>query len=190
MRMRVVLPVCLFVVLIGGDVRTCARCVIRSKCGSVCLFSGASDGIRKRVVLDLFSNFEMGNIQWSLRHTCECSLTRPTFCVDAFTVYHLRFFFSRVDVCCAMVSGEVFCTNLFLLFPEEAAADDILMGAQPPIMCWTRAQSSSSELVETATARRRHREEDAVRVGTAVPISPRTARPRSTERRHEVAWTR
>ena len=38
---------------------------------------------------------------------------------------------------------------------EEAAASDILVGAQPRITCWTRARSSSSELVDTATARRR-----------------------------------
>ena len=37
---------------------------------------------------------------------------------------------------------------------EEAAASDILVGAQPRIMCWARARSSSSELVDTATARR------------------------------------
>ena len=36
---------------------------------------------------------------------------------------------------------------------EEAAASDILVGAQPRIMCWTRARSSS-ESVDTATARR------------------------------------
>ena len=32
--------------------------------------------------------------------------------------------------------------------------------AQPRIMCWARARSSSSELVDTATARRRQRVED------------------------------
>ena len=36
---------------------------------------------------------------------------------------------------------------------EEAAASDILVGAQPRTMCWTRARSLSSELVDTATAR-------------------------------------
>ena len=35
---------------------------------------------------------------------------------------------------------------------EEAAASDILVGALRRIMCWTRARSSSSELVDTATA--------------------------------------
>ena len=33
---------------------------------------------------------------------------------------------------------------------EEAAASDILVGAQPRIRCWARARSSSSELVDTA----------------------------------------
>ena len=47
---------------------------------------------------------------------------------------------------------------------SEAAASDILVGAQPRIMCWACARSSSSELVDTTTARRRQREEDATRV--------------------------
>ena len=53
---------------------------------------------------------------------------------------------------------------------EEAVASDILVGAQPRIMCWARARSSSSELVDTATARRRQRAEDAARVGLQFPF--------------------
>ena len=53
---------------------------------------------------------------------------------------------------------------------EEAAASDILVGAQPRIRCWARTRSSSSELVDTATARRQQRVEDAARVGLQFPF--------------------
>ena len=55
---------------------------------------------------------------------------------------------------------------------EEAAASDTLVGAQPRIRCWDRARSSSSELVDTATARQRRRVEDATRVGVQFPFRP------------------
>ena len=72
------------------------------------------------------------------------------------------------------------CTSWFCFFPnslvmgtaEEAAADDILVSAQPRIMCWARAGSSSTELVDTATAQRCQREEDATRVGLQFPFRP------------------
>ena len=67
---------------------------------------------------------------------------------------------------------------------EEAAASDILVGAQPRIRCWARARSSSRELVDTDTARRRQRVEDATRVGLQFPFLPEQ---RSTQHRHEVA---
>ena len=73
-------------------------------------------------------------------------------------------------------SGEVFVVPLVLnsltmcAAVSEEAASDILVGAQPRIRCWTRARSSSSELVDTATARRRQREEDATRVGLQFPF--------------------
>ena len=75
-----------------------------------------------------------------------------------------------------MVQAKCLC-QLVLLFPnsliigtaEEAAADDILVGAQARIMCWTRARSSS-ELVDTATSRRRQREADAAHVGLQFPF--------------------
>ena len=47
---------------------------------------------------------------------------------------------------------------------SEEAASDILVGAQPRIRCWARTRSSSSKLVDTATARRQQRVEDAARV--------------------------
>ena len=50
----------------------------------------------------------------------------------------------------------------------EVVASDILVGGQPRIRRWARARSSGSELVDTATAQRQQREEDAAR-GTAVP---------------------
>ena len=46
------------------------------------------------------------------RQMCECSLTRSTFCIDAFTVFHLGVFFSRVTVCCATVQAK--CLHLFV----------------------------------------------------------------------------
>ena len=53
---------------------------------------------------------------------------------------------------------------------EEAAASDILVGAQPRIRCWARTRFSSSELVDTATARRQQRVEDSARVGLQFPF--------------------
>ena len=73
-------------------------------------------------------------------------------------------------------SGEVFVVPLVLnsltmcAAVSEEAASDILVGAQPRIRCWTRARSSSSELVDTATARRQQRVEDAARVGLQFPF--------------------
>ena len=51
-------------------------------------------------------------------------------------------------------------------------ASAILVGAQPRIRCWARTRSSSSELVDTATARRQQRVEDATRVGLQFPFRP------------------
>ena len=55
----------------------------------------------------------------------------------------------------------------------EVLASDILVGSQPRIRCWARTRSSSSELVDTATARRRQREEDAARVVLQFPFRPK-----------------
>ena len=45
------------------------------------------------------------------------------------------------------------CTLLvFTMLCAETAADAFLVGTQSRSMCWTRARSSSSELVETTTA--------------------------------------
>ena len=65
-----------------------------------------------------------------------------------------------------LLSVMIMCTAV----SEEAAASDILVGAQPRIRCWTRARSSSSELVDTATARRQQRVEDAARMGLQFPF--------------------
>ena len=53
---------------------------------------------------------------------------------------------------------------------SEEAASDVLVGTQPRIRCWACARSSSSELVDIATARRQQREEDATRVGLQFPF--------------------
>ena len=55
---------------------------------------------------------------------------------------------------------------------SEATASDVLVGAQPRVRCWARALSSSSELVDAATARRQLRVEDATRVGLQFPFPP------------------
>ena len=60
--------------------------------------------------------------------------------------------------------------TMCLSFSEEVVASSILVGSQPRIRCWARARSSSSELVDTATARRQQREEDATRVGLQFPF--------------------
>ena len=106
--------------------------------------------------------------------TC-CSrpiLTHHTFCTVAFTV-----FFGRVIVCCAMVQAKclhlivsLFLNSLTMGTAAEVVASDILVGAQPRIRCWARTRSSSSELVDTATARRQQRVEDATRVGLQFPF--------------------
>ena len=64
----------------------------------------------------------------------------------------------------------LFQNSLIMGTAEEVAASDILVGAQPRIKCWTRARSSRRELVDTATARRRQRVEDAARVGLQFPF--------------------
>ena len=83
----------------------------------------------------------------------------------------------HLGVCCAMVQAKclhqfvlLFLNSLIMGTAEEAAASDILVGAQPRGMCWTRARSSSSEVVDTATARRQQRVEDAARVGLQFPF--------------------
>ena len=80
-----------------------------------------------------------------------------------------------MTVCCAVVQAKslhlivsLFLNSLTVGTAAEVVASDILVGAQPRIRRWARARSSSSELVDTATAQRQQREEDATR-GTAVP---------------------
>ena len=68
-----------------------------------------------------------------------------------------------------MAQASAICSNCLHRSREEAASD-ILVGAQPRIMCWTRAQPSSGELVDTAKARRHQRVEDAARVGLQFPF--------------------
>ena len=125
----------------------------------------------------LFSTYshalQIGKIQWFV---LQSSLSLVVAQASAICLNCLH----RSPNC--LLSVVVMCSAV----SEEVAASDILVGA-PHIMCWARARSSSSELVDTATARRRQRVKDAARVGLQFPISLRTARPRSTERRHEVA---
>ena len=99
-------------------------------------------------------------------------LTHHTFCTVASTV-----FFGRVIVCCAMVRAKclhlivsLYLNSLTMGTAAEVVASDILVGAQPRIRCWARARFSSSELVDTATARRQQQVEDAARVGLQFPF--------------------
>ena len=69
--------------------------------------------------------------------------------------------------CCLL---ELFAPIVFTMICAETAADATLVGAQPRIMCWTRGRSSSGELVDTATARRRQRVAEADRVGLHFPF--------------------
>ena len=69
-------------------------------------------------------------------------------------------------VCNCLLSVMIMCAAVI----EEAAASDILVGAQPRIRCWARTRFSSSELVDTATARRQQRVEDSARVGLQFPF--------------------
>ena len=155
---------------VGSTFRTCCPTVNPTR-ECWCILS-PSDGIWNM----LFSTFSHTS-QWvgfsgSFRHTCGCSLLRSTFCFVSLTVFHLGVFFSRVNVCCAMFQAKclhqfvlLFLNSLIMCTAEEATASDILVGAQPRIVCWIRARSSSSEVFETATARRQQRVEDATRVG-------------------------
>ena len=78
-------------------------------------------------------------------------------------------------------SGEVFAPNCFP-FPQlfnlgttaAVVASDILVGAQPRIICWRIGRHSHS--TTSAASGRRHA------CGAAVPISPRPTRPTSTQR--------
>ena len=81
-----------------------------------------------------------------------------------------------MTVCCAMVQAKclhlivsLFLNSLTMGTAAEVVASDIPVGAQSRIRCWARARSSSSELVDTATARQQ-RVEDATRVGLQFPF--------------------
>ena len=89
-------------------------------------------------------------------------------------------FFGWVTVRCAMVQAKclhlivsLFLNSLTMGTAAKVVASDILVGAQPRIRCWARTRSSSSDLVDTATARRQQRVEDAARVGLQFPCRPK-----------------
>ena len=89
------------------------------------------------------------------------------------------FFFSRV--CLVVAQASALCLKCLHRSPNcllsvvimcAAVSSDILVGALPRIMCGARARSSSSELVDTATVRRRQRVEVATCVGLQFPFGP------------------
>ena len=127
----------------------------------------------EHVVLDLFSHFTLVRFSGCLMVV-----------LDPFS--HIeRCKIQRLFVSCR---GSGFC-DLFQLFASFAqlfvVAVDHVRGC-PRIRCWARARSSSSELVDTATARRRQRVEDATRVGLQFPFLPRTARLECTLMDHTI----
>ena len=65
---------------------------------------------------------------------------------------------------------SLFLNSLTMDTAAEVVASDILVGGQPRIRCWARTRSSSSELVDTATARRQQPVEDAMRVALQFPF--------------------
>ena len=70
-----------------------------------------------------------------------------------------------VQAKCLHFVVSLFLNSLTMGTAAEVVASDILVGAQPRIRCWARTRSSSSEVVDTATARRKQRVEDGTRVG-------------------------
>ena len=139
---------------------------VQAACGSAgSLFWGGSEGViswRKRWnlehdVLDLFSRIKTGKMQWFLLQSSLSLVLAQASAICLNCLHRLPNCLLSVLIMCAAGS-------------EEAAASDILMGAQPRIMCWARARSSSSESVDTATARRRQRVEDATHVGLQFPF--------------------
>ena len=116
----------------------------------------------EHVVLDLFSHIKTGKIQWFLLQSSLSLVVAQASAIWSNCLHRLPNCLLSVMIKCAAVS-------------EEAAASDILVGAQPRIRCWARTRSSSSELIDTATARRQQRVEDATRVGLQFPFRPERA---------------
>ena len=71
---------------------------------------------------------------------------------------------------CLHLIVSLFLNSLTVGTAAEVVASDILVGAQPRTRCWARASSSSTELVDTATARLHRRVEDAACVGLQFPF--------------------
>ena len=145
--------------------RATARVDVQAACesaGSLVFFvviSWCKRGNLEHVVLDLFLHVKTGKIQWFLLQSSLSLVVAQASAICLNCLHRLPNCLLSVLIMCAAVS-------------EEAAASDILVGAQPRIMCWARARSSSSELVDTATARWRQRVEDATRVGLQFPLRP------------------
>ena len=121
----------------------------------------------EHVVLDLFSHFTMGNIRWSLSAHVQCSLSRSTFCIDA-----LVFPFPQL-----FDHGHSGRSRGFRHSGGRAATHQVLGSCA----ILEQRVGRHSRSTTAAASGRRHA------CGTAAPISPRTTRPRSTQRRHEVA---
>ena len=113
----------------------------------------------EHVVLDFFSHIKTGKIQRFLLRLSLSLVVAQASAICLNCVHRLPDCLLSVLIMCAAVS-------------EEAATSDILVGAQPRVMCWARARSLSSEMVDTATARRRQRVEDATNVGLQFPFRP------------------
>ena len=115
----------------------------------------ASDGIWNMLFSTYSHTKKTGKIKFLLQSSLSLVVAQASaICLNF--LYRLPNCLLSVLIMCAAVS-------------EEAMASDILVSAQPRIMCWARARYSSSEFVGTATARRRQRVEDAARVGPQFP---------------------
>ena len=139
----------------------------------------------EHVVLDLFSHFTMGNIRWS---------PSAHVCVFVVSIDFLKrccgVFFGWVTVCCVMVQARCLHLIVFLFllglghsgrssgFRHSGGRAATHQGSYAILEQRIGRHSHSTT---AAASGRRHA------CGTAVPISPRTTRPRSTQRRHEVA---
>ena len=137
------------------------------------LILSASDGIWNMLFSTYSHTSRWVTARGHFRHTCECSLSRSTFCIDAFTV-----FFGWVTVCCAMVQAKclhlivsLFHNSLTMGTAAEVVASDILVGRAA-----THQVLGSFTIIEQRIGRHSHSTTAAASgrrhaCGTAVPIS-------------------
>ena len=117
------------------------------------LILSASDGIWNMLFSTYSHTLITGKIKWFLLQSSLSLVVAQASAICSNCLHRLPNCLLSVMIMCAAVS-------------EEAAASDILVGAQQRIRCWARTRSSSSDLVDTATASGR----SAARVGLQFPF--------------------